>query len=477
MAEMRIAETEQARRERIRRMQRRRELRLRRKRRKQMIRLAKLGAAGVAVILGIVVISSVVTKVKKATVQSRDRKAAAAMENTQLYTAEEVLHLNFPVLTLDHDRKEPVDLDGDGQPDEDLNQNGIPDVTEGFHVTDSVESTSENGILKNIPTLTVSEFNDILQDLYNRNYVLVDIHDIAKKGGDGFSAAKVAVPEGKLPLILSESGLAYDASDNQHARNMYIDDSGKCVNTYVNENGQTVAGAADVVTCVDAFVEQHPDFSCGGARGIIGLTGSEGIFGYKISEEPDVVSVINPESVPDGTVISADDAAVPETSENGGESVTASSHEAAGTAAGADLDASRADAKKAFAQSREKTDKIVKVLRKEGWVFACATYADISYASELSIVKKDADLWHKEVGSLLGETDVQILPHGGDLDGRSGYRSENEKYAYLKKLGFSYYCVDNSGERTWVQTTSDYVRQGMHEIHNKEAYGEVMAMS
>ena len=44
-----------------------------------------------------------------------------------------------------------------------------------------------------------------------------------------------------------------------------------------------VTRKSEVVPLVDRFVENHPDFSIDGAKGIIALTGVEGILGYRTS--------------------------------------------------------------------------------------------------------------------------------------------------------------------------------------------------
>ena len=39
-----------------------------------------------------------------------------------------------------------------------------------------------------------------------------------------------------------------------------------------------------MVPCVEAFIQEHPDFSNNGARGILGLTGYNGILGYRTDD-------------------------------------------------------------------------------------------------------------------------------------------------------------------------------------------------
>ena len=69
-----------------------------------------------------------------------------------------------------------------------------------------------------------------------------------------------------------------------------------------------------------------------------------------------------------------------------------------------------------------------------------------------------------------------ILPNGGDIGSWSGYSDSNQKYTYLKSLGFSYYFSDTTQSKTWLQTESGYVRQGMHDISTMSDYQNVMNM-
>lgn len=52
---------------------------------------------------------------------------------------------------------------------------------------------------------TVSEFNKIIQIMYDKGYVLVSPHDMATVNKDGtMSRGKIMVPEGKIPFVLSQ---------------------------------------------------------------------------------------------------------------------------------------------------------------------------------------------------------------------------------------------------------------------------------
>lgn len=47
---------------------------------------------------------------------------------------------------------------------------------------------------------------------------------------------------------------------------------GRSCNEYVEDDGSVSVGDYDMVPLIDRFVEQHPDFSYRGAKGIVALT-------------------------------------------------------------------------------------------------------------------------------------------------------------------------------------------------------------
>lgn len=61
------------------------------------------------------------------------------------------------------------------------------------------------------------------------------------------------------------------------ATKLIVDDEGKIRNEYVEDDGSISVGDYDMVPLIDRFVEEHPDFSYRGAKGIIALTGYNGI--------------------------------------------------------------------------------------------------------------------------------------------------------------------------------------------------------
>ena len=63
------------------------------------------------------------------------------------------------------------------------------------------------------------------------------------------------------------------------ATKLIVDEEGKIRNEYVEDDGSISVGDYDMVPLIDRFVEEHPDFSYRGAKGIVALTGYNGILG------------------------------------------------------------------------------------------------------------------------------------------------------------------------------------------------------
>ena len=46
-------------------------------------------------------------------------------------------------------------------------------------------------------------------------------------------------------------------------------------------DGTVVTGDYDVVPILDSFIKEHPDFSYHGRKGILAMTGYDGVLGYR----------------------------------------------------------------------------------------------------------------------------------------------------------------------------------------------------
>ncbi len=252
---------------------------------------------------------------------------------------------------------------------------------------------------------TIAEFNEMLQQLYDQGYVLVKIHDVASKvkkddGTETYEVGDIMLPPDKKPIVISQDDVNYYEymTGDGFARRIVLDKDNNPTTEMVMEDGSVRVGDYDMVPLIEKFVKEHPDFSYRGAKGIVALTGYEGALGYRTN-----------------------DASSP-----------------------------------TYEADKETVKKIVKVMKDKGWEFASHSYGhrDMGKATYKFTVK-DTDRWEKEVGSLIGPTDIYIFPYGIDIETTMGHYS-SDKFEYLKKSGFDYFC--GVFKAPWIQVQKDYVR-------------------
>ena len=141
--------------------------------------------------------------------------------------------------------------------------------------------------------LTIPEFNRILLSVYERGYVLVDINDVWSETVDESGNPKMQrntlyIPEGKKPLIFTYDDPNYYEYmlENGFTHKLVIGQDGKIWSWGLDPQGnEVVSRDLDAITILDTFVEEHPDFSPFGAKACLGLTGYEGIFGYRTNTD------------------------------------------------------------------------------------------------------------------------------------------------------------------------------------------------
>jgi peptidoglycan/xylan/chitin deacetylase (PgdA/CDA1 family) len=252
---------------------------------------------------------------------------------------------------------------------------------------------------------TISEFNEMMKQMYDAGYVLVSIHDVAKKvtkedGKVVYEAGDIMLPPDKKPFVISQDDVNYYEymTGDGFAARIVIDENGDPKNEMILEDGTVSVGDYDMVPIIDTFVKEHPDFSYKGARGIIALTGYEGTLGYRTNDEKSPT----------------------------------------------------------YEADKKAVKKVVEVMKEKGWEFASHSYGhrDMGKATYKFTIQ-DSDRWMKEVGSLVGPTDLYIFPFGIDIETTMGHY-ESDKFNYLKKLGFDYFC--GVFKDPWIQVQNDYVR-------------------
>ena len=184
-----------------------------------------------------------------------------------------------------------------------------------------------------------------------------------------------------------------------------------------------------MVPLIDRFVEQHPDFSYRGAKGIVALTGYNGILGYRTDESY--------ETRP------------------------------------ADLDANKVqwlDEHPDFSLEEERAaaKKVADAMKAEGWEFASHTWGHQNVGQiSLEKLQSDTEKFKKNVDPLIGGTDIIIFAFGTDLTNAADY--SGDKFEYLKGQGYNYYCnVDSS--QYFVQIRDRYFRQGRRNLDGYRMY-------
>ncbi len=265
---------------------------------------------------------------------------------------------------------------------------------------------------------TVSEFNKMIESMYAKGYVLVSIHDIAKReidadGNEKLVAQPIMLPPGKEPFVLSQDDVNYyEYMDNDgFADRLVIGDDGIPTCQYTDIDGNILYGEYDVLPIIDRFIKEHPDFSYRGAKGILAVTGYEGALGYDTG-----LSMKKYDGM------------------------------------------SETEKMKLINEEREKAKAVAEAIKADGWEFASHSYTHSNMTNAtLEKMQYDSKRWHDEVEIILGPTDVYIYPYGADICDWHGYKGE--KFELLKSYGFWYFCnVDAS--RYWIQLRGDYFRMG-----------------
>ena len=266
--------------------------------------------------------------------------------------------------------------------------------------------------------VTTAEFSKILEQLYLNNYVLVDFDSfVSSNSVDGTSSSLFSVPillpEGKKPVMITETMVNYytymidgnndgiaDSGGDGFASKLVVDENGNIKAEYVDENNVTQTGNFDLVPILEDFIAQHPDFSYKGARAPLAVSGSQGIFGYRIQSE---------------------------TMANKGQDV--------------------------YNQEVVGATKIVEALKAKGYRLACYTYSDKDYKGiSAAQVQEDIQKWKSQIAPVIGELDTIIFAKASDIGDYTG-----GKFDVLYEAGFRF-MVKNA-DAPYTEVNNAFVRQ------------------
>ncbi len=286
----------------------------------------------------------------------------------------------------------------------------VPNLSFHVLIADPARAFTNESFGKNYNKnfVTTDEFEKILQQLYENNYVLVSLDDVifstTTDGSTTYSANTIYLPDGKKPIMITETMVNYysymvdsdkdgtpDAGGAGFASKLVLDENGEITAEMVASDGNTVRGNYDLVPILEAFIDEHPDFSYHGARATLAVSGYDGIFGYRVKSG----------------------------------------------------DAAEIEAAKT----------LVAALRDQGYIIACYTYEDINY-SKASATEIQADLqkWNAEITPILGPVDVIVFAKATDITDYSG-----NQYNVLYNAGFR--CFIGTGTTASAKVTDEYFHQ------------------
>lgn len=150
----------------------------------------------------------------------------------------------------------------------------------------AIASKSAKGY--NIDCITVPEFKRMIQQLYDNDYMLININDAYElsENNTKVSRPKLMLPKGKKPLIMSIDDVTYDP---RKAGNGMVDKlvvkNGKIYTYTEAKNSDTgrdeYSDDNEVFPILENFIAKNPDFSYKGARATLAMTGFIGCFGYR----------------------------------------------------------------------------------------------------------------------------------------------------------------------------------------------------
>jgi len=310
----------------------------------------------------------------------------------------------------------------------------VVDPEKGFSGTDSTAAGFKQWMT------TVDEFNAITQAMYDNGYVIVGLHQLINEtvdddGTTHFTKARIALPEGKKPVVISFDDLSYYHSYDGRgiASKMIVGSDGKPTCEYIEDDGTVSVGDYDYIPLLDKFIEENPDASYHGAKGTIALTGYDGILGYRTD-----IAYKTKENLSEG--------------------------QQKWLAANPDFD---------WDKEREEATKVADAIKEQGWTFASHTWGHIKIGSaSLETIKADTEKWETYVAPLVGGTDTIIFAHGQDLSDWRDYSMDNPKFEYLKSQGYNIYCNVDSAQY-YVQVRDSYLRMGRRNLDGYRLWYDV----
>lgn len=296
----------------------------------------------------------------------------------------------------------------------------IPNLS--FHVLiNDLERAKKNTELfgkYNQNFVTTQEFGKILQAIYDNGYVLVNFDSfistgVGTDGKETFHFKPIRLPEGKKPIMLTETMVNYfhymisdvengdaDANGDGFASKLVVK-NGEIKAEYVDATGATLVGDYDFVPILESFIKSHPGFVYQGARATLAVTGKQGVFGYRTNT---------------------------------------SYHSTKGAAY--------------YEEQVQGAKEVAEALRSQGYRIACFTYGNVAYKTmSAQQIQEDLTNWSNQiVNPVLGVVDTIVFAQTSNISEYTG-----TVFDMLYTTGFRYFV--SNGSDPWAEVNTNYVRQ------------------
>jgi len=205
--------------------------------------------------------------------------------------------------------------------------------------------------------VTPTEFRRSLEEFYRNGFVLMNLNDYVEIDADGTVSRKpIMVPVGKKPLILSFDDINYYSGNlgKGICDKVILDSGGRLAMSTMQNGAELITYDNCVIPILEAFCDEFPEFSPFGDKGMLAVTGFDGILGYRTQRDsPNRESEI------------------------------------------------------------EAVKPVVQALLDSGWYFASHGYGHYDLAKiSLDRVRDDTRKWIEEVVPLVGDTNIYIFPYG-----------------------------------------------------------------
>lgn len=232
--------------------------------------------------------------------------------------------------------------------------------------------------------ITKNEFKKILQHLHKNNYTLISPHSLFKVENSQIVRKNLYLPKGKKPLIFSFDDVNYDHKKMGKGMvdKLVLDKNGEIAAQTKTNDKVSISHENEFVPILNSFVRTHPEFSFRGAKGVLCLTGYDGILGYRTQSKN--------------------------------------------------------------TKSREseinQCKKVVNKLKEDGWEFACHSFGHYHMKKiDAKKFEQELKLWNEEVVPLIGKTDIYVYPYG-EWEILDSEQKVSKKHQLLVYDGFKLFC-------------------------------------